>query len=239
MLGNAVTRTCLVLLASLSWLGCSESTKVGDNDGRYGPPGSTPNTPGADAGPRPPVARDGGAEDTRELFQTKSTAQLAASIAQCVGAGKTTVAEDMLTVNPDNPVQCFPGTEANRCSFLTRGLFSAGADVVTAQTSVFDGAESSTKQGTRPDQLGVEVLTALQSVAGVVASNCLRTPDDAMCSCAGRDAARAMVARCLPSFDPATAAYEAAAGALEAKCAAEPGAAIASMLASYAFLRVN
>lgn len=241
MLGNTVTRSLFVLATMATWIGCSESTKVGDNDGRYGPPGSPSADPPpfADAGPRPPITREGGAEDTRELFQTKSAAQLTASIAQCVGAGKTIIAEDMLTAAPVNPTACFEGAEPNRCYFLTRGLFSVGTDVVGSQTRVFDGAESATKQGTRPDQLGVEVLTALQGVAGVVASNCIRTPGDPLCACAGRDAARAMVARCLPTFDPTTPAYEAAATALEAKCATAPGGGIASLLASYAFLRVN
>lgn len=238
MLGNTMIRSLLVLVGMAGWVGCSEAAKTPD-DGRYRSDVPAGEDALADAGPRPPVVREGGAEDTRELFQTKSAAQLAASVAQCVGPGKTMIAEDMLTRAAENPTECFAGTEENRCYFLTRGLFSPNTDAIATQTRVFDGAESATKQGTRPDQLGVEVLTALQSVAGVVAANCLRAPDDTMCACNTRDAARAMLARCLPSFDPTTPAYEAAANALEAKCLAAPGSAIASMLASYAFLRVN
>lgn len=238
MLANGMIRTLPLVAALALWAGCNGTKAGGNDDGRYGndPNGSSGGAFDPDAGPRPPLVRDGGAEDTRSLFQSKSAAQVTASIVQCVGAGKTMVLADMIQSDP--PPTCFEGAENGACAFLTGGLFTAGVDVVSSQTRTFDGAESATRQGTRPDQLGVEVLTALQSVAGVVASNCLRAADP-LCACNTHDTARAMVARCLPSFDPATPEYEAAAAALETKCATAPGAAVASMLASYAFLRVN
>lgn len=238
MLTNRMIRTAAVLAAFAALVGCS-GTKVGDDGtGTY-----DPNNPGGgssggfdpDAGPRPPIVRDGGAQDTRNLYQTKSAAQLAASIAQCVGPGKTTIAADM--IQTETPPACF-SAETGACSFLTGGLYSASNDIVTSQARTFDGAESATRQGTRPDQLGVEVLTALQATAGVVSSNCLRGTDP-LCACNTHQAALDMMARCLPNFDPATPEYQAAAAALETKCATLPGAAVASLLASYAFLRVN
>ena len=230
MLANAMIKSAALLPALAVCAGCT-GTKVGDDgNGAY-----DSNNPGSDAGPRPPVVRDGGAQDTRNLYQTKSAAQLAASIVQCVGAGKTQVAADM--IQTEAPPACF-STETGACSFLTGGLYTAQSDIVASQARTFDGAESATRQGTRPDQLGVEVLTALQATAGVVASNCLRA-NDPLCACNTRQAAVDLMARCLPSFDPATPEYQAAAAELETKCVALPGAAIASMLASYAFIRVN
>lgn len=239
------TNSLIALGLGAALLACSSGTKVAEEDhGNYTPPSSSSSGDVGGGGSSSssgydPIVRDGGASDTRNYFQTKSATQLRASIEQCVGANKTTISEDMLvraTVGP--PATC--GVANNdACFFLPRGLFSAGVDVVSAQTTVFDGAESATRQGTRPDQLGVEVLTALQAVGNVVGSACARRPDDIDCGCGSVDAARAMVARCLPSFDPTTAEYEAAVSALQTTCGASPGAAIASMIASYAFLRVN
>lgn len=246
MLANSLIRSAFALTAALCLaVGCSEGSKAaGENNGSYTPPGSSSGTATSDGGGSSsgydPIVREGGAADTRNYFQTKSAAQLSASVAQCVGAGKTLIAEDMLAQPTTGPaVTCSVAANANACFFLPRGLYAQGTDVIAAQTTLFDGAESATRQGTRPDQLGVEVLTALQAVGNVVGSACSRAPADVDCGCASVDAARAMVARCLPSFDPTTAEYEAAVSALQTTCASNPAGAIASMIASYAFLRVN
>ena len=238
MLANRMIKAAsLVVVLGLA-AACS-GAKVGDDGtGQYDPNNPNGGSSGlpADAGPRDPIARDGGAQDTRTLYQSKSAAQLAASLTQCVGAGKTMILADMVQATP--PPDCIAGAEPGACAFLTAGLYHASDDIITSQTRTFDGAESATRQGTRPDQLGVEVLTALQAVAGVAASNCTRAADP-LCACGTHDQAAAMVARCLPNFDPATPAYAAAVAGLETKCATAPGAAVASLLASYAFLRVN
>ncbi len=238
MLANRMIEAAALLLVLGLTVACSGAEVGDDPGGQYGPNDPNGGSTGGsgDAGPRDPIVRDGGASDTRALYQAKSAAQLAASLTQCVGAGKTTILADMLQATP--PPVCFPGAEPGACAFLTAGLYKKDQDIIASQTRTFDGAESATRQGTRPDQLGVEVLTALQAVAGVAASSCLRGSDE-LCACATHDQAAAMLARCLPNFDPQSPAYQSAVAGLEAKCAVAPGAAVASLLASYAFLRVN
>ncbi|MFO0676881.1 MAG: hypothetical protein U0169_10120 [Polyangiaceae bacterium] len=135
-----------------------------------------------------------------------------------------------------------PSTENGRCGFLPP-RFAVGADIVASQSIEFDGDESALKTGTRPDQLTLPAMSAMQHVANVVGANCIANGQTGLCKCDSQADAAQMIARCLPNIR-ASAELTAATSALAAACASTSpdsgqGHAIASLVASFAFMKGN
>jgi hypothetical protein len=127
----------------------------------------------------------------------------------------------------------------NNLGFLPPGAdgFTAGDDVVFAQATALDGDVRTLQTGVRSDALTLTYLSALLNVGNAAGRYCRENPADPNCDCTTPDNARAMLGRCLPSFDPSTAAYGDAANSLAQKCAVDAAAAVASLVASSAFAK--
>lgn len=112
---------------------------------------------------------------------------------------------------------------------------------------VYLDAISTGTTGTNADSLeDVVYLNSLLTVASVAAFNCdVRAASNTNCNCSTRDAATAMLQRCLPLFDPSSASFRDAVERLSSteNCGAPETAAglmnrrraIASLISSYAF----
>ncbi len=165
----------------------------------------------------------------RPADQFKTSAQLRAAIATCLGGGVTTVTADM--------VQTATGTSVT--GFLSPTSFAAGDDVIAQQVLVFDGDPEVARTGVRNDTVSLPLLAALQNVGNVVGGNCAASlgvdagAATSMCACSTHDAALAMLTRCLPSVDPS--AYASVVDGFATACAADGASAVASLVASTTF----
>lgn len=201
--------------------------------GAGGSPGNAP----VDAG-TPVYDSSSPVNNVRPDFQMKSAAQVANAIEECFGPGRTSVTAAMRQGGTCN----LPSTENGRCGFLPP-RFAVGADIVASQSIEFDGDESALKTGTRPDQLTLPAMSAMQHVANVVGANCIANGQTGLCKCDSQADAAQMIARCLPNIR-ASAELTAATSALAAACASTSpdsgqGHAIASLVASFAFMKGN
>jgi hypothetical protein len=187
---------------------------------------------GSDGGPRQGSAQtdgDGGAASiapsggsVRAPYQVKTSAEIAAAVQACFGPAMTTVAASMIQ------------TQDNPAGFLSARQFTAGADVVAGEASIFDGDPSVERVGVRNATLSLPILAGLQDIGNVVGENCAASQGaNPLCDCTTPDSAKAMLVRCLPSIDPTK--YASLQGSFADKCAQQPATAIASLIASTAF----
>ena len=174
----------------------------------------------ADGGAGSAIAPSGGS--VRAPYQVKTSAEIASAIESCFGPAMTTVSGSMIQ------------TQDNPGGFLSARQFTAGADVVAGEASIFDGDPSVQRVGVRNATLSLPILAGLQDIGNVVGENCqAQRGANALCDCTTPESAKAMLARCLPSIDPTK--YAALQGAFADKCAQQPATAIASLIASTAF----
>ncbi len=247
---SAIIKSFAIVAFAVAAVGCTVEggrfkTGTGD-DGIEG--GNRPLPPGT-------VLPDGGivgAEDAaipvydssspvnnlRPEYQMKSATQIANAITECFGAGRLSVSNPMRL----GQTCTLPTTENGRCGFLPL-RFAIGENIVSVQGIEFDGDESALKTGTRPDQLTLPAMSAMQHVANVVAANCIANGQTGLCKCDTQDTAAQMVARCLPNV-PSSPELTAAINSFASTCAAtDPnqgqGHAIASLVASFAFMKGN
>jgi len=165
--------------------------------------------------------------------QAKNLSQLRSSVDACFGPGMTTIKASMLLATNGAPPAA--GTDG-RAPFLARATHPEGSDVLSVESAFLLDPARSDRFGVDADAIAAPYLRALETVANVVAHNC--EPTSASCDCGSVAKAKDLMARCLPGFDPASAAFTHAARVLAAQCAAGPAGfreAIASLVASYAF----
>jgi hypothetical protein len=166
------------------------------------------------------IAPSGGS--VRAPYQVKTSAEIATAISACFGDGVTTVAASMIQ------------TEDNPSGFLAARQFTEGDDVVAGEASIIDGDPSVERTGVRNAALSLPILASLQDIGNVVGENCAAVAKtNAICNCATKESAHAMLTRCLPSMAPSK--YAALEDSFAATCAKDPAVAISSLLASTAF----
>jgi hypothetical protein len=166
------------------------------------------------------IAPSGGS--VRAPYQVKTSAEIATALDACFGKGVTTVAATMIQT-PENPA-----------GFLAARQFTAGADVVAGEASIIDGDPSVERTGVRNAALSLPILASLQDIGNVVGENCAAAREtNALCNCATKEAAHAMLGRCLPSVAPDK--YAGIEDSFASTCATDTAAAISSLLASTAF----
>lgn len=202
----------LVLSASLFLGACSSEP----TDTSHRPYGSA----------EPSAAQDGviapAGGSVRAPYQVKTSAEIATALEACFGSGMTTVSATMIQ------------SAKNPAGFLSESQFVAGDDVVAGEAIILDGDPSVERTGVRNTALSLPSLAALQDIGNVVGENCAAaSATNALCNCMTKDAAHAMLQRCLPSVAPAT--YAALEESFATTCAAAPAVAISSLLASTAF----
>lgn len=165
-------------------------------------------------------------------FRLKSTDQLKNSIESCLGKGRTSVLTQML---PKLASDTSTSTQNSDVGFLDNS-FSPGSDIVTVQRDLFDGIEAELRSGVRPDQVSLAYLTGLKNVANVVAYNC-DSSDAVECKCDSSDVAKDLLSRCLPDLNPNSSDFQLALAAFSTSCRYDHKAALASLIASYAFAK--
>lgn len=166
------------------------------------------------------IAPPGGS--VRAPYQVKTSGEIAAALDACFGEGVTMISASMIQ------------TTTNPTGFLGARQFTAGADVVVAESSILDGDTSVERTGVRNAVLSLPILAALQDIGNVVGENCAAAREtNALCNCATRETAHAMLTRCLPAVAPDR--YVGLEAEFSATCATDPAAAISSLLASTAF----
>jgi hypothetical protein len=205
----------LVILSSVLLVGivaCSDDS----NAGRRSDPNDDSGTGVKDG----VIAPSGGS--VRSPYQVKTSAEIASGVSACFGPGVTTVTATMIQ-SADNPG-----------GFLAARQFSAGADVVAGEANIIDGDPSVGRTGVRNATLSLPILASLQDIGNVVGENCAAAKDsNPLCDCSTKDAAHAMLERCLPSIAPSQ--YAPLEDTFSQTCATNPAGAIASLLASTAF----
>lgn len=209
----------------------STDAPVDDPSGRGAKPKAVDG--GVDSGPTIREV-EGTVDPTRPNFQTKSAAQLRASVEACVGPGALNITAAMLIGNG---------------GFLPASSFAAGTDIIDTQKALFDGSEDSLKTGIRTDQLSLEYLTALKNVANVVAANAIAgaVTNPALSQCATTVQALDLVTRCYGAVVSAsTPAFGAIVTEITTTCASAATVAmpspratsVASLIASPAFAKL-
>lgn len=235
----------LVLVgAAVAVAACSSDPAADPGTPTPEPTTDTPTDPNDPRNPRPkvdagadtgPTIREveGTVDPTRPNFQTKSAAQLRASVEACVGTGALNIQAGFIQGGANPP----PGG-----AFLPAS-FTAGTDIIDVQKALFDGSEDSLKTGIRTDQLSLEYLTALKNVANVVAANVITGAGGALAQCATTVQALDLVTRCYGAVVSAsTPAFGSIVLEINTACSAatpQPRAtAISSLIASPAFAKL-
>lgn len=229
---RTLTSSLSAAVAVFLAIGCNSGTSHDLDSPANAAPDPTPSSvagdAGADGGPTVINRTEG---STKPAFQTQSAAQLRAVLAACLGSGADVITSDMIVggggagfLSPSFAVTAKPGAD----------------DVVTQQLVLFDGNSATLQRGTRVDALTLEYVTALRNVGNVAGTRCLqnKTSDPSLCACGTLPQATAMLKRCLPYLNPTTNEALSAAQMFQAKCATDPGAAIASLVASAAFAKL-
>ena len=155
-----------------------------------------------------------------------SSAQLRNKINQCLGSAKTTIPQALIidTSSSDNSGR-----------FLLPDLFNAGEDVITSLAKDLDGSEKDLQAGVRSANISVRYLTALQTIANVVAYNCEQAADT-LCNCTTGNEVSAMFDRCFPEYNTTSSkGFQSVAIDFASQCGANYKGAIASLLSSLTF----
>lgn len=205
-------RVVPVLLALLVGVACSDDPPAAGSSSGGGP--------GGDGGATtdPVIAPSGGS--VRAPYEVKTSAEIRAAVDACFGPGVTTVAASMIQ-SPQNPG-----------GFLSARQFAAGSDVIAGEVRIIDGDPSVERVGVRNATLSLPILAALQDIGNVVGENC-KSKGGSGCTCETKEAAHAMLTRCLPSIAPSK--FATLEDSFAEACARDRAAAIASLLASTAF----
>lgn len=188
---------------------------------RHGDDSDNPNDPGGTA-KEGVIAPSGGS--VRAPYQVKTTVEMANTISACFGAdAKVTLITATMIQSQENPA-----------GFLSARQFADGADVVAGEASIIDGDPSVERTGVRNASLSLSILAALQDIGNVVGENCVaQKATNTKCACDTKDAAHAMLQRCLPSVAPDK--FAGLEDSFAQSCAKDQAGAIASLLASTAF----
>ncbi len=155
-------------------------------------------------------------------LQVKNSQLLSSSVETCLGENMTIVKEEMIVTGADSK------------GFLNKDLYKVNSDAIAVAGKDLLSKETENRLSTNSDSLSINYLGSINTVADVVAENC--TPSNKLCQCDTLDAAKQMMARCLPSISPKHELYESVALEFQQACLMDPKRAIASVLASYAFI---
>jgi len=155
-------------------------------------------------------------------LQVKSAQLLTSSIEACLGENMAVVKESMIITN------------ATSSGFLKNDLYKVNSNAIEVAGKDLLSQETENRLSTNSDGLNINYIGAITTVADIVAENC--SPANKLCLCATLDDAKKMMARCLPGISPKHELYESVASEFQKACSSNPQQAIASMLASYAFI---
>ncbi len=155
-------------------------------------------------------------------IQLKDPLLLASSISTCVGEGMTLVKEPMIIRNTESK------------GFLSPATYQVDSDAILVGKKDLFGSESGSRLSARSDGLAITYLGAINIIADIVADNC--TTENPLCKCSTPEDARNMMIRCLPAISPAQTQFEEATEELRKVCEIDQQKAVASLLASYAFI---
>ncbi|MEI8025228.1 MAG: hypothetical protein WCI18_02660 [Pseudomonadota bacterium] len=155
-------------------------------------------------------------------LQVKNSQLLSSSIDTCLGENMALVKDDMIVTGVDSK------------GFLNKDLYKVNSNAITVAGKDLLSKETENRLSTNSDSLSINYLGSINTVADVVADNC--TPANKLCQCDTIDTAKQMMARCLPSISPKHELYESVALEFQQACLMDPKKAVASMLASYAFI---
>lgn len=192
---------------------------------------------------------------TQSSNLVKSSHQLSAAVTACVGTGTAVVKTSMIIPTVSSTSAAAP---PNPEAFLVVPGESAGKNFIELKRKDFDGEVSQTATSVRNATLTLSYLSALQSLANVVAVNCVSLPGNpsspsanptpsgggtaaltvsSQCDCRTQEKAKAMLARCLPHLS------EASRGSIEEEfamaCSLNPRRAVASLIGSAQFARFD
>jgi hypothetical protein len=155
-------------------------------------------------------------------LQVKNASLLSSSLVACLGEGVTLVKEPMIIDG------------INATGFLSKELYKVSSDAILVAGKDLLSQDSENRLSTNSDGLSLNYLGAIHTIADVASENC--SASNPLCQCATLADAKTMMARCLPGISPKHELYESVANDFHQACLIDPKKAIASMLASYAFI---
>ena len=181
-------------------------------------------------------------------FQVKSADQIARSIEVCLGNDVMAVLPEMIlggaiAAGAPAPVAAGAPAAIAPAAFLDPS-FAADVgqhNIVLAQAKIIDGDQAALRAGVRADGASFPYLTALVNVANTVAYNCelerQHGDKSGLCKCETPEKASELLQRCLPNVNNNTDGFKALQLDFAQTCALDRKAAVASLIASYAFAK--
>jgi hypothetical protein len=155
-------------------------------------------------------------------IQLKDPLLLASSISTCVGEEMTLVKESMIIRNTESK------------GFLSPEVYQVNSDAILVGKKDLFGSDTGSRLSARSDGLSITYLGAINIIADIVADNC--TADNPLCRCSTQEEAKNMMVRCLPAISPANLLFDEVTEEFRKVCELDQQKAIASLLASYAFI---
>lgn len=190
--------------------------------------------------------KDGSSESTIEssgaLLQVKSASLLESSISACFAPEFLMITEDMIMVPIGDPNPPPPEPLEGRQRFLLPERYQVGKSIIATEVYNLVDVSTAGRTSVAADGLTDTYLRSLEIVANVVAHHCNLSDRAELCQCDSPSAARKLVERCLPGFDPNSQSMDDSINFIYEKCVENPNKlsegmrrAIASLLSSYAF----
>jgi hypothetical protein len=220
--------------------GLIENKESGEAQPAADPEPFTPATPDKST-PKKDAISESTIESSGALLQLKSASLLGSSISSCFSPEFLTITEDMIMVpltNPTPPPEPLDG----RMRFLLPERYVAGNSILATETYNLVDVSTAGRTSVAADGLTDTYLRSLEIVANVVAHHCNLSDHAELCQCDSPSAARKLVERCLPGFDPNSPSMDDSINFIYEKCVENPNKlsegmrrAIASLLSSYAF----
>jgi hypothetical protein len=155
-------------------------------------------------------------------IQLKDPLLLASSISTCVGEEMTLVKESMIIRNTESK------------GFLSSEVYQVNSDAILVGKKDLFGSDAGSRLSSRSDGLSITYLGAINIIADIVADNC--TTNNPLCRCSTQEEAKNMMIRCLPAISPANLQFDEVTEEFRKVCELDQQKAIASLLASYAFI---
>lgn len=155
-------------------------------------------------------------------IQVKDPILLASSISTCVGDEMTLVKESMIIRNTESK------------GFLSQEVYQVNSDAILVGKKDLFGSDAGSRLSARSDGLSITYLGAVNIIADIVADNC--TVDNPLCRCSTQEEAKNMLIRCLPAIPPGNLQFDEVTEEFRKVCELDQQKAIASLLASYAFI---
>lgn len=155
-------------------------------------------------------------------LQVKNASLLSSSLTSCLGEGITLVKDSMIIDG------------VNTTGFLGREIYRVNSDAIVVAGKDLLSQDSDNRLSTNSDGLSLNYLGAIHTIADVASENC--TASNPLCQCATLADAKLMMARCLPGISPKHDLYDLVAIDFHQACLVDLKKAVASMLASYAFI---